>query len=74
MSERILTLFEELSPEAQRQAVEFMLFLKERARARRRVARGGLRAEKFIGLWQDRNEMTSSSDWVRETRRREWGG
>lgn len=74
MSELILTLFDELPPEAQRQALEFLLFLKQRSDKARRAGRGSLREEKFIGLWRDRAEMTNGAQWVRETRQREWGG
>lgn len=68
MSEKILPLFDELPPEAQRQALEFMLFLKRRFGKTRRAARGELRREKFIGLWRGRQEMVPSNDWTRQTR------
>jgi hypothetical protein len=73
MNEEILTLFESLSPQAQRQALAFLTLLKERSSKTRRTARRSLRQESFIGLWRGREEMTSSGDWVRETRWREWG-
>jgi AbrB family looped-hinge helix DNA binding protein len=38
------------------------------AKAKRRP----LKEEPFVGMWRDRDDMANSSDWVRETRRREW--
>lgn len=32
-----------------------------------------LQNEKFVGMWQDRDEMTDSSAWVRQMRESEWG-
>jgi hypothetical protein len=26
-----------------------------------------------IGMWKDREDMQDSTDWVRQTRKREWG-
>jgi len=28
--------------------------------------------ETFVGLWKDRQDLTDSSDWVRNVRRSEW--
>jgi AbrB family looped-hinge helix DNA binding protein len=40
----------------------------QRAQPRRRQ----LAKEPFVGMWQDREDMADSSDWVRSIRRREW--
>ena len=31
-----------------------------------------LTEEPFVGMWQDRKDMTDSSGWVRKSRKREW--
>ncbi len=33
-----------------------------------------LENESFVGMWQDREELANSSQWVRQLRRQEWGG
>jgi AbrB family looped-hinge helix DNA binding protein len=39
-----------------------------RAKPKRRP----LKEEPFVGMWQDREDMADSSEWVRRTRQREW--
>jgi AbrB family looped-hinge helix DNA binding protein len=31
-----------------------------------------LREEPFVGMWKDREDMADSTEWVRQTRQREW--
>lgn len=31
-----------------------------------------LQEEPFVGMWRDREDMTDSTDWVRQAREREW--
>lgn len=31
-----------------------------------------IREDPFIGLWKDREDLQDSTEWVRETREREW--
>jgi hypothetical protein len=60
-----------LLPEAQKQVMDFVAFLKSRypASARARKAkRTKLADEPFIGIWRDREEMKDSSAWVRRLR------
>lgn len=33
-----------------------------------------LENEPFVGMWQDREDLADSSQWVRQLRQREWGG
>jgi hypothetical protein len=33
-----------------------------------------LRTEPFIGMWQDREDLTDSTDWVRSIRQQHWVG
>jgi mRNA-degrading endonuclease RelE of RelBE toxin-antitoxin system len=64
-----------LPPEAQKQVSDFVAFLKERygAVARKKVKRGKLEDEPFVGMWKDREDMMDSVKWVRDLRRQEWG-
>ncbi len=64
-----------LPPEAQRQVVDFVAFLKARypaSRSSRRPRRTKLGDEPFIGMWYGRQDMQDSTAWVRNVREREW--
>jgi hypothetical protein len=64
-----------LPVEAQREVADFIAFLKQQYRCRgprRESARKPLGSEPFVGMWRDREDMTDSTAWVREVRRREW--
>jgi hypothetical protein len=66
-----------LPPEAQRQVVDFINFLKKRyvkIRPRKKTTRDKITSEPFIGIWEGRTDMRDSSKWVRSARESEWGG
>jgi hypothetical protein len=65
-----------LPPEAQEQVMDFVAFLKSRYSAKRPAAGAKpapLAEEPFIGMWRGRDEMSDSTAWVRDLRRRDWG-
>ncbi len=63
-----------LPPEAQKQVEDFIAFLKTRYKPvpKKRVKKGKLEDEPFVGMWKDRADMRDSVKWVREMRQREW--
>lgn len=64
-----------LPPEAQKQLVDFMAFLKMRypiSSAVKKVSSMKLIEEPFVGMWRGREDMVDSTKWVRELRQREW--
>lgn len=64
-----------LPPDAQKQVVDFVAFLKSRYEAgkvSRKSKPTRLSDEPFIGMWRDRDDMKDSTEWVRSLRRREW--
>lgn len=69
--------FSTLPPEAQRQVVDFIEFMKMRykpaAKTKKVTRQTALKDEAFIGMWRDREDMQDSSQWVRDLRRKEWG-
>jgi hypothetical protein len=76
-TERVLRDFEALPPEAQREVIDFVSFLSARygcSQKPRRHTALPLHAERFVGLWADREDLQDSTTWVRTLRRREWGG
>ncbi|HSJ58719.1 MAG TPA: DUF2281 domain-containing protein [Anaerolineae bacterium] len=73
-SSRILKDIDSLPPEAQRQVIDFIAFLKTRYQTTRRASKSQrkLADEPFVGMWQDRDDLQDSSAWLRDLRRREW--
>ena len=64
-----------LPPEAQRQVMDFVAFLRARyptTQPVRKTRRTKLANEPFIGMWRDREDMQDSTAWVRSLRQREW--
>jgi hypothetical protein len=75
MQKTIWDAFVNLPPEAQRQVQDFIAFLQLRyaqKRPRKTSKRAKLANEEFIGMWRDRKDLQESSQWVRNTRKREW--
>ncbi|TYT73343.1 DUF2281 domain-containing protein [Desulfobotulus mexicanus] len=69
--------FVSLPPEAQKQVMDFVAFLKTRypeKKEKKQKKSHLLEKEPFIGMWQDREDMKDSSEWVRNTRQKEWSG
>jgi len=65
-----------LPPEAQRQVLDFIEFLKiryQRIRPDKKAVRNKIANEPFIGIWEGRKDMRDSNKWVRSTRESEWG-
>lgn len=72
----VIEQFDTLPPEAQRQVLDFIAFLRTRyqtATQRGTKPEANLADEKFIGIWRDRVDLADSSAWVREARTKEWG-
>jgi hypothetical protein len=65
-----------LPAEARREAMDFILFLRQRHGSRMRkhpVSKPiSLKDETFLGIWADRSDMKDSAGWVREVRDNEW--
>lgn len=64
-----------LPAEARREAIDFIVFLRQRhgrSTQRRPNGKCPLKHEPFLGIWAERTDMNDSVQWVRETRKREW--
>jgi len=73
--EKVWQNFINLPPEAQRQVVDFIVFLRTRyapSRRRRTAKPTKLANEPFIGMWRSREDFQDSSAWVRRVRQSEW--
>jgi len=72
----VIRQFDTLPPEAQRQVIDFIAFLKTRyrpAKQEKEQPKEKLAEEQFIGIWRNRVDMKDSSAWVRDIRATEWG-
>ena len=72
---RILQDFSSLSPEAQKQLLDYLDYLKARypAGVTKKARKRKLKDEPFIGMWQNRKDIRNGAEYVRDLRRREWG-
>jgi hypothetical protein len=73
-NEEILREIDSLTPEGQRQVIDFIAFVRQRygyLQLRETLA-SDLSTESFIGIWQDRSDLKDSSAWVRSIRESEW--
>ena len=65
----------QLSPRGQQEVLDFVAFLKARYTiniSAKKSLRGKLSEEPFIGLWRNRDDLSDSSNWVRNLRQKEW--
>ena len=73
--EKIFDDISNLPPEAQRQVVEFIAFLRSRYKRsdeEKQIRQTNIVNEPFIGIWKDREDMNNSSTWLRNLRESEW--
>lgn len=73
--EKLLQDVASLPPIAQKEAIDFIAFLKMRygqysAKSRDNVST--IENEPFVGIWKNRSDMTDSNAWVRNMRENEW--
>ena len=74
-TEKVLNDFAALPLEAQRQAADFIAFLQQRyagLKSEIKTTKTELGKEPFVGMWQDRDDMQDSAEWVRNLRQDEW--
>ncbi len=66
--------FTTLPPDAQALVIDFIASLKQRYNYSQspQPKQTNWRSDPFIGLWQDRQDIQDSTQWVRSTRSSEW--
>jgi hypothetical protein len=67
--------FESLPIEAQKQVLTFIDFLQKRYESKGKKTREmkPVTNKKFVGLWENREDLKDSSTWIRNLRKKEWG-
>ena len=72
--EKILNELTNLPPAAQRQVIDFIAFLRTRYQpsSAQKPAAIDWSKESFVGIWKEREDMSDSVSWVRQTRRTQW--
>lgn len=74
-NEDVLSQFNSLPPEGQRQVIELIASLHQRygsSKATNNQSSVELTEEGFIGMWRDRDDLQDSTTWLRNNREREW--
>jgi hypothetical protein len=74
--QQLLEEFASLPTEAQHQVADFVAFLRQMYKVAQPAAPARsteLVDEPFVGMWQDRADVSDSTAWVRESRKSEWG-
>ena len=72
--EKILTAFDRLPIEAQKNIADLINLLQQRNKdlsASKNAQKKELALEKFIGIWKDRKDFGDSTEWVRDTQENE---
>lgn len=69
--EQILQNLNTLPPDAQREVLDFIVFLKTRYEQKEQSITN-LDKSPFVGMWEDREDIKDSSAWVRSVRTQEW--
>ncbi len=72
-NEEIIREFSALPLEARREVANFIAFLRARydTKNENRVDEN-LSEEKFVGMWNDREDLSDAAAWVRKIRQNEW--
>lgn len=75
-TDTLIRQLQSLPSEQQQEVADLVAFLSACAAEEVRTpleTQGTRTDESFRGMWKDREDMTDSAAWVRDTRRREWG-
>ena len=70
----LLDEFVSLPLDAQRQVTDFISFLRQKYQTKT-PDRGNdteINGDKFVGMWSDREDLSNSTEWVRNIREKEW--
>lgn len=70
----VLEKFDQLPPNARKEASDFVRFLYDRyvMPQRSRSILKPISESPFVGMWKDRVDLADSSAWVREQRQSQW--
>ena len=72
IEQAILEKVRSLAPEKQQEILDFAEFLVQKAQATETSTKIDWQNSPSIGMWQDREEMQDSTNWVRHRRQQEW--
>lgn len=67
--------FDELPPDAKKQAQDFVDFLYQRyvrSKEKKKTPPTSISDSSFFGMWKDREDMKDSTEWVRKVRKSQW--
>ncbi len=68
-----ISLIQTLSPDHQKQVIEFIAYLKAREQVESTThSEMTWESDPFFGIWSDRIDMQDSTEWVRQLRQDQW--
>lgn len=73
--QKLLDEYIALPAEAQHQVADFIDFLRQRYKkdqTAQKAHQTDLESQPFVGMWRNRQELSNSSNWVRNIRKSEW--
>jgi len=76
MHQKLLDEYIALPADAQHQVADFIDFLRQRYKkdqTDQKAHQTDLESQPFVGMWRNRQELSNSSNWVRNIRKSEWG-
>lgn len=65
----------QLPPEARKQARDFVDFLYQRyvkSDKKKKSGKNSIAESSFFGIWEEREDLKDSSEWVRNVRKSQW--
>ncbi len=70
----LLDEFVSLPLDAQRQVTDFISFLRQKYQTKTPVSGNDaeINGDEFVGMWSDREDLSNSTEWVRNIREKEW--
>lgn len=70
----VLDKFDELPPEAKKEAGDFVQFLYNQyvKNRKNKSTKKPLSEYGFVGMWKDREDMADSTAWIRKQRKSQW--
>lgn len=72
MHQKLLDEYIALPADAQHQVADFIDFLRQRYKkdqTDQKAHQTGLESQPFVGMWRNRQELSNSSNWVRNIRK-----
>lgn len=70
----VIDKYDQLPPNAKKEASDFVQFLYDRyvKSASKKSSKKPISEYGFVGMWEDREDLADSTEWVRDQRKKQW--